>query len=411
LITTSDFVSQQTNDIVQPDHPLPAHAPREQEEGALLDLLVLVAENKRPLVLAPLIAGILTFGSGLLITPKFTSTGQILIPQQQQGTAAAILGSLGGLAGAGGAIAGLKNPADQWVGLMKSRTVADALLDRFKLVERYETDYRFQAREKLDSRSKISGGKDGLIDIEVEDEDPKTAAAMVNAYIDELKKLSDTLAVTEAAQRRVFFEKQLNQAKEALTRAEIALRSSGVSESILKTDPAAAVAGVAQLKAQITAAEVQIEVMKGRLTNESPELREAQRELTSLRQQLALAARSESPAQKGAGAEYVSLFRDFKYYETLFDMMARQYELAKADEAKQGASIQVVDAGNIPEWKSSPKRATMAVIGAFAGFLAALTYVLARNAINNIKGDGVRASKWQRLMRNVRIKRSPLQQR
>lgn len=389
---------------MQPDQSPSPQIPNIQEEGSLLDLLVLAAENKRLLLLGPLIAGVLTLGWSLLITPRFTSSGQILVPQQQQGTAAAILGSLGGLAGAGGAIAGLKNPADQWIGLMKSRTVTDALLDRFQLVQRYETDYRFQAREKLDSRTKISAGKDGLIDIEVDDEDPKTAALLVNAYIEELRKLSDALAITEAAQRRMFFEKQLNQAKNALTKAEVALRESGVNESILKTDPATAVAGIAQLKAKITAAEVQIQVMSGRLTNESPELREAKSELASLRQQLALADRADSAGKKGSGAEYVSRYREFKYYETLFDIMARQYELAKADEAKQGASIQIIDAGNVPEWKSSPKRATMTLVGIFLGLVAALTVVLTRNAIRNVKVDSARASKWERLNHTLRYK-------
>lgn len=377
------------------------------DEFSLIDLATVLAGNLRTLISLPLAAGVLTFGASYLIPPTFTASTQILVPSQQQSGAAAMLGSLGGLSGlAGGALGGLKNPADQWVGLLKSRTVADAMLDRFKLVDRYETDYRFQARRKLEERTRFVAGKDGLIDIEIEDEDPKTAADMAGAYVEELRKLSNGLAVTEAAQRRLFFETQLRQIKDGLIKAEIALQSSGVNASVLKTDPGAAVTAIAQLKAQISAAEVRLQVLQSRLTADAPEMREARMELSSLKQMLVRAEQSDSQAGRGAGAEYVTRYREFKYQETLFELMARQFELAKADEAREGTIIQVVDEPQVPEWKTKPKRATLAVGATAAVLVLTVFVVLLRNAVANLKDDPTRAPKWARLTGMLRRRSS-----
>ncbi len=380
-------------------------SPIDERPFSLLELVGVLSNHIRQLTLIPLAAGVVTLAGSFLLTPVFTASGQIMAPQQQQGTAAALLGSLGGLAGAGGAIAGLKNPADQWVGLLKSRTISDAMIDRFKLQQRYDTEYRFQTRDKLSERTKIIAGKDGLIDIEVTDEDPKTAADMANAYVEELSKLSNTLAVSEAAQRRLFFERQLNQAKEGLVKAEIALRQGGINESVLKTTPAAAVAGIADLRAQISAAEVRLQVMEGRYTANAPELRQVQLELASLRRQLNQVEKSDPAMATASGADYVARYREFKYYETLFDMMARQFELAKADEAREGALIQVVDRAVPPEWKSAPKRATLAVGVTFGVFFLMLLIVLTRNAVANLRQDPARARIWTRITSNLRFRR------
>lgn len=388
------------------DHTPSSGAPKdpsapEEQPFSLLALVGVLSNSIRSLTLIPLAAGVLTLAASFLLTPVFTASGQIMAPQQQQGTAAALLGSLGGLAGAGGAIAGLKNPADQWVGLLKSRTISDAMIERFKLQQRYDLEYVFQTRDKLTDRTKITAGKDGLIDIEVTDEDPKTAADMANAYVEELSKLSNTLAVSEAAQRRLFFERQLNQAKEGLVKAEVALRQGGINESVLKTTPAAAVAGIADLRAQISAAEVRLQVMEGRYTPNAPELRQVQLELASLRRQLAQVEKADPTLATSSGADYVARYREFKYYETLFDMMARQFELAKADEAREGALIQVVDRAVPPEWKSAPKRATLAVGATFAVFFLMLLIVLTRNALANIRQDPSRARIWSHITQNL----------
>lgn len=379
-------------------------APR---QVSVLDLALVLLKHKRLVLGLPTAVAALTLGVTFLLTPKFTADAQMMLPQQQQSGAAALLGSLGGLAGAA-AGAALKNPADQWIGLLKSRTVQDAMIARFKLRERYEVEYQFQARQTLSGNSVFTAGKDGLIDIAVTDTDPKTSADMANAYIEELQRLSKTLAVSEAAQRRVFFEGQLKDAKNNLVKAETALRGSGINESALKTSPEAAVAGLAQLRAQVTAAEVKVSVMRGQMTSNNPELQLALSELGSLRSQLARVERADGESAGKAGAEYVSRYRDFKYYETLFELMARQFELAKSDEAKDGALIQVVDPAQVPEWKSSPKRGLITALVFMMALTFTVIYVLLREAARNAAlQDAQVASKLQLLRRQLRPGRQP----
>jgi uncharacterized protein involved in exopolysaccharide biosynthesis len=237
----------------------PTGAP-EDDEISLLDLMQVVADNLRLLILGPLLVGLAALGVSFAITPTITATVRFLPPQQQQSAAASMLANLGALGGLAGAASGLKNPSDQYLAFIKSRSVQDALIDRFSLGERYEAKLRDDARKTLQASARASSGsKDGLITVEVDDEDPKFAAQLANAHVEELQKLLARLAVTEAQQRRTFFEKQLQQAKENLTRAELALKSSGINSSALKTSPQAAVEGIARLRAGITAQEIGID--------------------------------------------------------------------------------------------------------------------------------------------------------
>jgi len=359
----------------------------DEQEVSLLELLALLLDHKRLLTLLPLGIGSLVLAITFLMKPAFTATTQMLPPQQQQGSGlAALLGATGagGIASALGSVGGLKNPADQWVGLLKSRVISDALVDRFKLQELYESEYRFQARQALEGSTKITAGKDNLIDIEVTDHSPERAAQIANAYIEELQRLTNTLAVTEAAQRRLYFEKQLTEAKNNLIKAEAQLRQVGVSQDVMKTNPDAAVGHIAQLQATIAAQEVKVSAMRNSMTERSPELRLALTELATLRNQLQSAERDDPPASKSpSSSDYVAKFREFKYYETLFELLARQFEMAKADEARDGALIQVVDVALVPEYKSKPKRGMIAVLATVLTFMLSAGLLLGRQALRN----------------------------
>ncbi len=368
----------------------------EDEEISLLDLLQTVADNLRLLILGPLLAGLAALGISFAIAPTYTATVRFLPPQQQQSSAASMLASLGALGGLAGAASGLKNPSDQYLAFMRSQSVQDALIDRFDLVKRYEADLREDARKTLQASSRSSSGtKDGLITVEVDDKDPKFAAELANAHVQELQKLLARLAVTEAQQRRLFFEKQLQQAKDNLTRAEQALKASGVNSSALKTSPQAAVEGVARLRAGITAQEIKIASMRGFLSETAPEFRQALTELSAMRTQLARAEAQEP--QSAGGSDYVARYRDFKYHETLFDLFAKQYELARVDESREGAVIQILDAAKPPERKAKPKKALIAVITTLAVGFALLLFVFVRQALANASRNQESAEKLSRL--------------
>ncbi|MCM2341739.1 Wzz/FepE/Etk N-terminal domain-containing protein [Rhodoferax sp.] len=368
----------------------------EDDEISLLDLLQVVADNLRLLVLGPLAAGLLALGISFAIAPTFTATTKFMPPQQQQSAAASMLASLGALGGLAGAATGLKNPADQYVSFMKSRTVQDTLIDRFKLMERYESKYKDNARKELAANVAIASGKDGLITIDASDKDPAFAAQLANAYVEELGHLLSRLAVTEAQQRRMFFEKQLNNTKDNLTKADQALKASGINSNVLKSNPAAAVEGLAKLKASITAQEIKLASMRGYLTESAPDFKQARTELSAMRAQLNQAEKEE-PSSAGADGDYISKFRDFKYHETLFELFAKQYEMARIDESREGAVIQVVDVALPPELKAKPKKAQIAVIATLATGFALLLFVFIRQALRGAAQTPESAEKLSRL--------------
>lgn len=365
------------------------------DEINLLDLLQVIVENLRLLILGPLVVGLAALGITFIVTPVFTATTVFLPPQQQNG-AAVMIQSLGALGGLAGAASGLKNPNDQFVAFLKSETIANALIDRFKLQERYETDFKVDARKGLDSVSKINSGKDGLITVEVDDKDPAFAAQLANAYVEELFKLQDRLALTEAQQRRVFFDKQLQQVKGKLVSAEQALKASGVNGSALKSNPEAVIRSVAEVQAKVAAQEIKIVSMRGYLNENSPGLKQAQTELAALQAQVNKIERSSSPVSSG-DADYISKFRDVKYYETLFELFAKQYELAKVDEAHESSVIQIVDVAVAPERRSRPKRALTAVLATLASGILILLFVFVRQALRTAQQAPETAAKFTAL--------------
>jgi uncharacterized protein involved in exopolysaccharide biosynthesis len=295
----------------------------------------------------------------------------------------ASLGSLGGLAGAAG---GIKNPADQFLAYMKSVTFQDSLVERFKLIERYQAKTKVDARLALTGNVRAMSGKDGLISVEVDDKDPQFAADLANAHVEELAKLLGRLATTEAQQRRLFFEKQLSIAKDKLIQSEIALKATGVSGSVLKSNPASAVAAVAGLQAAVTSQEVKLGAMRGYLAETSPDFKQAISELANLRTQLARQEK-DSPANSGKATtegDYITKYREFKYHETLFELFAKQFELAKVDESREGALIQVLDAAQAPEHKSKPKKALISIISSLAAGVTLLFFIFIRKILINI---------------------------
>lgn len=349
----------------------------EGEGTSLLDILQTLAENARLLIFGPIIAGLVALGASFLFAPKYVAGTNILVQQQQSATAAA-LAQLGGLAGMASAAAGLRNPSLLYIGLLQSRTIADRMIDRFGMMKIKKVETREDAREILARISRVTPRKDGLISIAVVSPSPQLSAAMANAYVEELASLTSRLAVTEAQQRRQFLEKELAKAKENLVKAEIALGGVGVSENVLKFNPVAMGQGLATLKAQVVAKEVQLSSMRGVLTDNSANVRQVRQELAALRAQL---GKLEHAAPKGDNAEYVSRYREFKYNEVLLEQLFKQYELAKMDESKEGALIQVVDVAVPPERKANIHKAIVAIVAGLAAGVVLLLFVFARRAL------------------------------
>jgi uncharacterized protein involved in exopolysaccharide biosynthesis len=375
--------------------PLPPAEYEEDEGVSLLDLALPLAENLKLLIICPLLAAAAALGVTYLIPPTFTARTSFLPPQQQQSAAASALASLGALSGLVGAAGAVKSPADQYVALMQSATVADRIVDKFMLMQVYDTKYRFEARKELAENLRIAvGKKDGLISVEVDDTNPQRAADIANEHVQQLREMTNRLALTEAQQRRVFFEAELAQTRDRLTQAQQALQASGFSAGALRAEPKAAAEGYARLKAEATAAEVRLQTLRRGLVDDAPEVQQQQATLSALRAQL---AKAEQATVSDGGPDYIGKYREFKYQETLFELFARQYELARLDESREGALIQVVDQATPPEWKSKPKRAFVSAGAALAALLLLAAFVLARHFWREAAGNPEAAEKVSRL--------------
>jgi len=382
------------------------------DEITLLDLLVVLAKHKRVVLGVPFVVAVAAAIIGLFLPNIYTGTARILPPQQSASTASALLnqlgGALGGLGGFAGGSLGVRNPSDLYVGMLKSRTVADNLIARFELGKVYGEDRLSDSRRRLEKETTILGGRDGIITVEVDDKDAKRAAELANAYVDELMKLTKVLAVTEASQRRLFFERQVEQAKDNLTAAEVAARQGLQKGGLAQVDAQgrSMIEVTARLRAQVSVKEVQIGSMRTFAAEGNPELQRAQQELEALRRELARvegsspsAASGKGEASGGSGLDNLGRLRDVKYYEFLYEFLAKQYELAKIDEAKDATIIQVMDKAIEPDRTSKPRRVLIVVLSTLLALLVGVVWAFIREAMDKAGNDPKQVDRLQAVKR------------
>lgn len=340
---------------------------RSVDDLNLVDLVRVVINRWRFVAAGALLIGAAAFGASFLMTPQFTAKTTFLPPQGNSGSALnAALSSLGPLAGLG-AGAGNGKSAETYVAILNSRTVGDRLVEHHKLKELYKAKYQFEAFDALKSRTRIEySRRDGIISLEFDDTDPVRAAKVANDYVNELKVLTSSMALTEAQRRRAFFEDQLNKAKKTLAEAQAALQGSGFDSGALRAEPRAAAEEYGRIKAQLTTIEVTLDAARSRLADSSPEVKGMAATASSLRQRLQALEHETDPTRK---QDYVSRYREFKYQEALYEQLAKQFEAARMEESREDNTIQVIDPALTPEWKSKPKRAS---IGLAATLIAAL---------------------------------------
>jgi uncharacterized protein involved in exopolysaccharide biosynthesis len=361
------------------------------DEISLLDLAITIAKHKKAILVTPLITGVLALIIAFIMPAVYTADTQILPPQQQSSAATMLASQLGAFSGMGGAALGLKNPNDIYIAMLKSRSLQDNMIRRFNLQNVYKTKTSTETRNSLTSCTKVNSSKDGLITVSVDDSDPKRAAAIANGYIEELQRLTQVLAVTEASQRRLFFEKQLLQTKQQLSDAEVALKQTQEKTGLIQLDAQAAglVQSAANIRAQIAMKEVQLGAMRTFATGNNPDYIRSQQELGGLRAQLSKVETGSVTSGKApeAGLEYIRKVRDVKYYETIYELLAKQFEMAKLDEAKESSVIQVLDKAITPEKKSKPKRIMIVIIAALASGFIAVLWAFIKEALEKAKVD------------------------
>jgi len=369
-------------------------------EVSVLDIAVLLVRNKRFILRFVLSVAVLAVVVSLLLPVSYEAHVTLLPPVAQNSSIASgllgqigNLGSLGSLSAVAGGL-GMRTPADMYVSFLKSRTVEDATIQRFGLMAEYYAKRISDARRAFESRlNVVAGQKDGLIRITIEDHDPKRGAELANGYVEEFKKLSASLAITEAARRRLFFEQQLQPAKEQLASAEEAMRETQHATGVLQIDSQARalIESSAVLRAQVMAKEVQIQGMRSFATEDNPELVQAKQQLAALQSQLEQLAGSRQDTGSdivlskgrvtGAGLEYLRQYRDLKYYETVYELLTKELEIAKLDVAREGEIVQVVDAAVPADGKSSPHRTVIVMGMTVLAFFVAVFWVIVRHGL------------------------------
>lgn len=381
------------------------------ENKTALDAAIILAKRKYLILGVIAVAFALTTIATLLLPNYYTAAARLMPPKQSQSIGySALLGQLSPILSAAGvgADTALRNPSDLYVAMLKSRNVADALLDRFSLVSAYHKQTREDTRKRLASLTEILAAKDGTISISVDDRDPNRAAQIANGYAEELDRLTGTLAMTEASQRRRFFEREVKAASDELAQAEEALKATeeGTGVFQLDTQSKAMIDYLSGLRAQITATEVRIQGMRSFATSANPDLVRDETQLKALRAELSAAERGQNkPGQPpsaakvpGVGLEYTRRLREVKYRESLFELLAKQYEAARVDEAKDVPTVQVLDAAIPPERKSWPHRGMLIVSVTLLAFFLGSFLAFLLESLRNAREYPEFASRWELLM-------------
>jgi tyrosine-protein kinase Etk/Wzc len=397
----------------------PASTVEDAGSAGFIDVLIVLAQDWRRILLGTVIAMVLgACIAFLLLKPTFTATAMILPPQTPQSTASMLMGQLGALTSLGGGGSLLKSPADLYVGMLQSRTVADHIIEKFNLRTLWKLRNLEDTRHALANHVQFEATKDGLISITAKDHDPRRASDYANAFVDELYRLNANLAISEAAQRRVFFDEQLEEEKSALAIAENKLMTTQQKTGLISLGGQAemAIRNIAQLQAEISSREVQMQAMRSFATDQNPDLSRLQREIDTLRQQLAQLENAQQHLAPGdtqvpagrvpqEGLEYGRDLRDVKYHEALFELLSRQFEAARIDEAKAAPIIQVVDHAVPPDKKSGPPRLLIVIGSGFVGFCIASLWVFSRQALVRMRQIPESAAKLDQLSSSFRLRR------
>ncbi len=350
-----------------PSSPVPVSA---VSSGWALGWLRAAARRKKLVLSTAAAIGVLGAAIAMLLPDRYTAKVVLLPPQQSGSAGAAMMAQLSNMAGAAAGTGGLsiKNPNDRQIALLKSRLVEEALVTHFDLQALYHKRYVSSARKRWERETSAENGlKDGLIRLTVTDRDPRRAAEMANAWVDEYRNFTASLAVTEASQRRLFYEQQLGAARVNLARAEADLEQTEQRTGVIDIEgqDRGMIASAAVLRGQLAAKQVEIRAMREFAADGNPDLERAEQQASGMEAQLAVmdadADRKTGDliAPKGkvteAATQYDNALREVKYRRTIQELLMRQYEGARVDEARQGALIQVVEPAAAPD-RPSPYR-------------------------------------------------------
>ena len=398
--------------------PNPPEHYEEEDAISLIDLLLVFAHHKLKIIVVPFLVGCVVAAYSLMVPEIYTASTTLIPSDRKQSSAMSMLGQLGPLAGmAGGMMAG-GSDTEVLITMVKSRQVQDKIIAKHDLRKGMDGEELSmeKTRLKVAKATTVSlGRKDGVITISVEDEDPEKAANMANDYVEELRRLSRVLALSEASQRRLFLENQLMEISAKLQVAEEAMKKTQETSGLIQLEEQgrAVIEAIATLQAQIASKEVELGAIKLFATEENPDIKRAQAAITQMRVQLARLERDNPEDQQGsssiittskvpeAGLEYARRLRDLKYAETINQLITQQYQMAKVEEAQNAPILQVLDEAIAPEQRTSPKRSQMVLMAIVASGFAMCLVAFLLEAKNQAEDDPEQAGKMADLKKSL----------
>lgn len=379
--------------------------------NSFVSYLQVVSRRSKQIMLITFLAALISAGITLCIPNIYTAKSMILPPQEDRSTANALLSQFGGLIGMAGGVSGTQSAGELYVTMLTSDTVKDPIVDRFNLMEAYGAKYRGDAFRALAGATSVSlGRKDGVITVSVSNRNPKRAAEIANAYVEELGQLTASLSVSGAERNRAFLESRLAEAKASLVSAEEALRKFQLKNKTFEVphQTEATIRGVAEMKAALVMKEVELSTALRIFTESNQKVKNLRAAIANLKSQIST---YESGTGGGAipalgsvpqlGQDYVRLMRDFKTQEALVELLTKQYEVTKLNVAKDFSQFQVIQVARTPERKSGPQRLKIVVLVTVTTLLLKLFYVFVQDYWNRMADT--EKSQWREVRDQWRI--------
>ncbi len=411
-LSSSAPARQPAQDLPENDFPtIPPQRAEESNEKTLAYLQLLWGQRGmllRIAVYAAIASTILAF----VIPARYESTARLMPPDNQSGSGLAMAaaamsgatGGLGGLSGMAGDLLGMKSTSDLFVGILTSRTVQDKLIQQFDLKKLYRDRRMEDARKDLADHTAVSvDRKSQIISITVTDKNPQRAAAMGQAYVEELNRLVAELSTSSARRERIFLEGRLQSVNQDLEAAEkdfsqFASKNTAID---VKEQGKAMVEAAAMLQGQLIAAQSQYEGLREIYTDNNPRVRTLKARIDELQRQLEkLGGKGESvtnAADQSSGSMYPSirklpllgvmyadLYRRTKIQETVLETLTKEYEMAKVQEVKEIPTVKVLDVAGVPDKKSFPPRPLIIVLGTFLATCFGVLFVLGSASWNAV---------------------------
>jgi uncharacterized protein involved in exopolysaccharide biosynthesis len=358
----------------------------------LLEVMLPLWSRRWRLLSSALLVGVLMFGLSLVRPLVFVSQATFVVVPVQRPSGASGLGNLPALSLIA---AGSASPIDQYAAILRSRSVADRLIERFGLVRAWQLPDARAARIQLARRLEVTvARREGIVSVVASDNHPQRAAGLANQAVEELKQLLRGLSLDEAQQRRTFYEEQLTQARQTLEAAQQRLRASGFDSAALRTEPGAAAAGYARQQAEITAAEIRLAALRRVRADSSTEVLLARAEIDAMRSKL---ARLEAPGAAGGG-EFSGRLRQLRYAEQLVDTLTRQLDAARVDAEAAQVPVQWLDRAQPDHVPASPNPVLWGMAGVVLGVVMQAAWVLIRHSAAMARTDERRQKRLQQIM-------------